>query len=162
MVSPRKMDGNDMKGRFRNLIEGLVTTAIILVLIQTIAEDVLVLSGASWMIRRIFLYTGFAFDLFFTVEFLVRSWDAITERRAFGRYLVPGERLGRFRRVGAAADLHLRSRRVLALLGPARPSPASGGHARPAEGGEGGPDGPGAAAPAASEDLSGGSVSPTP
>ena len=86
MVSPRKMDGNDMKGRFRNLIESVVTTAIILVLIQTIAEDVLVMSGASWLIRRIFLYTGFAFDLFFTVEFLIRSWDAII-RRAFGHYL---------------------------------------------------------------------------
>ncbi|MDT8299722.1 MAG: ion transporter, partial [Spirochaetaceae bacterium] len=75
-----------MKGRFRNLIEGLVTTAIILVLIQTIAEDVLVMSGASWMVRRIFLYTGFAFDLFFTVEFLIRSWDAMT-RRSYGRYI---------------------------------------------------------------------------
>jgi hypothetical protein len=68
-----------MKTRIRNLIEGIVTAAIVLVLIQTLAEDILVISGASWTIRRIFIYTGFAFDLFFSLEFLIRSWNALSQ-----------------------------------------------------------------------------------
>ena len=76
-----------MKKRFINLIETVVTLAIVLVLLQTMAEDILVLSGASWTIRRIFLFTGFGFDLFFTLEFLIRSWNAIT-RRSFRRYII--------------------------------------------------------------------------
>ncbi len=69
MESRRKTDGNDMKTQYRSLIEGVVTAAIILVLLQTLAEDILVISGAAWSIRKLFIYTGFAFDLFFTFEF---------------------------------------------------------------------------------------------
>ncbi len=76
-----------MNKRFTNLIEGVVTAAIVLVLLQTLAEDILVISGAAWTIRRIFLYTGFAFDLFFTLEFLIRSWNAITEK-SFRHYFL--------------------------------------------------------------------------
>ena len=75
-----------MNRRIGNVIEGIVTAAIILVLLQTLAEDIFVLAGAAWPVRRIFLYSGFAFDLFFTLEFLIRSWDAVASRE-FGRYL---------------------------------------------------------------------------
>ncbi len=71
----------------KSLLEGVVTIAIVLVLLQTLAEDILTVSGATWSVRRIFIYTGFLFDLFFTVEFLIRSWNAILNR-SFGRYLL--------------------------------------------------------------------------
>ncbi len=74
------------KGSFRNFLEGMVTVAVVLVLVQTFAEDALVLAGASWAVRRILLISGFAFDVFFTLEFLIRLWDALT-RRSLGRYL---------------------------------------------------------------------------
>lgn len=76
-----------MGKRIGNVIEGVVTTAIILVLVQTLLEDIFVISGASWALRRVFLYTGFAFDLFFTIEFLIRSWTAILAGE-YGRYFV--------------------------------------------------------------------------
>ena len=76
-----------MKKRIGNIIEGVVTAAIILVLIQTFLEDMFVISGASWALRRVFLYTGFAFDLFFTIEFLIRSWSAVTAGE-YGRYFI--------------------------------------------------------------------------
>ena len=75
-----------MKKRFISFLETVVTLAIVLVLLQTMAEDILVLSGASWTIRRVFLFTGFGFDLFFTLEFLIRSWNALS-RRSFRRYI---------------------------------------------------------------------------
>jgi len=75
-----------MKKQFVRFTEAVVTSAIVLVLIQTITEDVLVLSGAAWTVRRIFLFTGFGFDLFFTLEFLIRSWNAIS-RKSFMNYI---------------------------------------------------------------------------
>lgn len=74
-----------MTERFNKLIEGVVTAAIILVLLQTLAEDVLIIYGASWSVRNIFLFSGFAFDLFFSLEFLIRSWNALS-RGTFRRY----------------------------------------------------------------------------
>jgi len=68
-------------------METLVTAAIVLVLLQTIAEDILVISSSTWAVRRIFIYSGFAFDLFFTLEFLIRSWNAIC-RRSLRRYIL--------------------------------------------------------------------------
>ncbi len=76
-----------MKSKFSSFFEGLVTTAIVLVLMQTLLEDSMVILGKSWEIRRIFILTGFAFDLFFTIEFLVRSWNALSHKQ-FGRYLL--------------------------------------------------------------------------
>lgn len=75
-----------MNKRSRNIIEAVVTSAIILVLLQTMAEDILILYGASWTIRKIFFFTGFAFDLFFSLEFLIRSWNALSSR-TFRRYI---------------------------------------------------------------------------
>ena len=76
-----------MKEKFRRFVEGIVTAVIILVLVQTLLEDVLVLSEASWTVRRIFIFTGFTFDLFFTGEFLIRGWSALVHR-SLGRYLL--------------------------------------------------------------------------
>jgi hypothetical protein len=76
-----------MRKRLISFMEAVVTLAIVLVLLQTMAEDVLVLSGAAWTVRKIFLYTGFGFDLFFTLEFLIRSWNALS-KKSFKRYFV--------------------------------------------------------------------------
>jgi len=75
-----------MNERLRNTIENLITLAIILVLIQTMAEDIFVLLGADWDIRMLFIYTGLAFDLLFTLEFLIRSWAALSQG-GLGKYL---------------------------------------------------------------------------
>ena len=85
-MQPRT-DGDDMNTKTKSFLEALVTAAIVLVLLQTLAEDLLILYGAAWSLRRIFIFTAFGFDLFFTLEFLIRSWNAIL-RGTFGRYLV--------------------------------------------------------------------------
>ena len=76
-----------MKRQVSGILEAVVTAAIVLVLLQTVAEDISVISNSTWTVRRIFIYSGFAFDLFFTLEFLIRSWDAIC-RRSLGRYIL--------------------------------------------------------------------------
>lgn len=65
----------------RAFLENLVIVAIVLVLIQTFLEDFAVLAGWSWSVRRVLLFTGFAFDLFFTIEFLTRLYVAFINRR---------------------------------------------------------------------------------
>lgn len=66
----------------RAVLENVVVVAIVLVLIQTFLEDYAVVAGWSWQIRRILLFTGFGFDLFFTVEFLTRFYFSFVNRRA--------------------------------------------------------------------------------
>lgn len=66
----------------RAFLENLVIVAIVLVLIQTFVEDFAVLAGWSWDVRRVLLFTGFAFDLFFTIEFLTRLYVAFINRRS--------------------------------------------------------------------------------
>jgi hypothetical protein len=68
--------------RVRNALENLVIVAIILVLIQTFLEEFAILVGWSWDLRRVLLFTGFAFDVFFTIEFLTRLYVAFINRRA--------------------------------------------------------------------------------
>jgi hypothetical protein len=70
----------------RSFLENLVIVAIVLVLIQTFLEDFAILMGWSAPVRESLMLAGFAFDLFFTIEFLTRSYDAFRYRR-FGRYL---------------------------------------------------------------------------
>lgn len=70
----------------RNFFEGLVVFAIILVLVQTFLEDVALVAGWSWTIRRVLVITGFGFDLFFTIEFLIRFFSAASRRQA-GEYV---------------------------------------------------------------------------
>ena len=76
-----------MKRQVSDTLETVVTTAIVLVLLQTAAEDIFVISDSIWDIRRILIYSGFAFDLFFTLEFLIRSWNAIC-CRSLRRYIL--------------------------------------------------------------------------
>lgn len=76
-----------MKRQVSDIAEVIVTAAIVLVLLQTVTEDILVISNSTWVARRIFIYSGFAFDLFFTIEFLVRSWNAIC-RRSLREYIL--------------------------------------------------------------------------
>jgi hypothetical protein len=64
-----------------SFFEGLVVIAIVLVLIQTFVEDLAVLMNWPWDYRYILVWTGFAFDVFFTVEFFTRLFFAWRERR---------------------------------------------------------------------------------
>ncbi len=69
-----------------SVLESLVIAAILLVLAQTFLEDFAVVSGWPVELRSRILLAGFFFDLFFTVEFLVRLFYAIMNRKAV-RYL---------------------------------------------------------------------------
>ena len=68
------------------ILESVVIAAILLVLVQTFLEDFAVLAGWDVNVRNKLLLAGFFFDLFFTIEFLVRFYYALMERRV-GRYL---------------------------------------------------------------------------
>jgi hypothetical protein len=67
--------------------ENLVIVAIVLVLVHTFIEDLAVVLAWSWELRRILLFLGFAFDLFFTIEFLARLYFAAS-RGAAADYFV--------------------------------------------------------------------------
>src|SRR6056297_1432916 len=67
--------------RTKDFFESIVIVAIILVLIQTFLDGFAVLAGWSWDVRRALMFAGFAFDIFFTVEFLSRLYFAFVNRR---------------------------------------------------------------------------------
>ena len=71
----------EMGKKNRNFMESIVLVVIVLVLIQTFLDDLSVISGWSWDIRKILIFTGFGFDLFFTAEFLLRFFDALLKRK---------------------------------------------------------------------------------
>lgn len=75
-----------MRSRLVAILERIVVIAILLVLVQSFLEDLSVLLDWSWPIRRWLLFAAFAFDLFFTVEFLSRYYFAFVDGRAT-RYL---------------------------------------------------------------------------
>ena len=79
-----------MQSRIKNLVESIVVIAIFLVLIQTFLEDYAVLSGWSWGLRRILIFTGLGFDLFFSIEFLIRFFTAAMKKEG-GRYFIDGK-----------------------------------------------------------------------
>jgi hypothetical protein len=88
-------DGKSVKGtaetgsgrrRFVSFLESLVIAVILLVLVETFLEDFAVLAGWAVDTRNKLLLAGFFFDLFFTVEFLVRLYYALMAGRV-GRYL---------------------------------------------------------------------------
>jgi Ion transport protein len=68
----------------KRYLEGLVIVMIILVLLQTFLEDFAVVMGFGWDFRRVLIFTGFVFDLFFTLEFLTRLYYALLDGRAKG------------------------------------------------------------------------------
>lgn len=67
--------------RTRSTLENIVVVAIILVLAQTLLEDLAILLGWSVSTREIVLLAGLFFDLFFTIEFIARCYDAYRYRR---------------------------------------------------------------------------------
>lgn len=75
------------RNRWVDFFEGLVVVAILLVLVQTFLEDFAVVSGWKWSYRRTLVFTGFGFDLFFTIEFLTRFYFALLNRRATRYFL---------------------------------------------------------------------------
>lgn len=80
--APRRNNGRSAVA----ILESVVIAAILLVLVQTFLEDFAVLAGWDVNVRNKLLLAGFFFDLFFTIEFLVRFYYALMERRV-GRYL---------------------------------------------------------------------------
>ena len=76
-----------MKSRMSVFLEAVVTIAIVLVIVHTFIEELAVLSRWELGVRRPLAFAGFFFDLFFTLEFLVRLSNAILERR-FSHYFL--------------------------------------------------------------------------
>ena len=74
-----------MKHKLVTVFNNIVTVAIMLVLVQTFLEEILVVMDTAWKIRKIFIFTGLFFDFFFTVEFLIRAWNALSQKQ-FRRY----------------------------------------------------------------------------
>ncbi len=66
-----------MKNRFNQFWENLVMLAIFLVLVQTFLADLAVVADWEWSFRRVMIYSAFCFDLFFTLEFLIRFFGAL-------------------------------------------------------------------------------------
>ncbi|MGI9255452.1 MAG: ion transporter [Salinispira sp.] len=78
-----------MQSGKNTFFENSILIVIVLVLIQTLLEDVAVL--ASWPVesRRVLAILGFIFDIIFTLEFFSRSFFAISQNR-FGHYVLEG------------------------------------------------------------------------
>ena len=68
-----------MQSKLKNFVESVVILAIFLVLIQTFLEDYAVLTGWSWNIRKVLIFTGLGFDLFFSIEPQVRIAKPVME-----------------------------------------------------------------------------------
>ncbi len=78
-----------MNRKIVDFFETFIIIAILLVLVQTFLEDFAVLAGWTWNSRRILIFSGFAFDFIFTVEFLVRYFTALSRGEA-GYYFLEG------------------------------------------------------------------------
>ncbi len=61
-------------------LETVVVIAILLVLVHTFLDDFSILSGWTVRARSLLIWTGLAFDIFFTIEFLVRMYLALAAR----------------------------------------------------------------------------------
>lgn len=75
----------DSRSRLSSSVEGVIVLAVILVLVHTFVQDLALVLGWSWNTRLVLFIVGFGFDVFFTVEFLVRMYYAVMNRAA-GRY----------------------------------------------------------------------------
>jgi uncharacterized membrane protein YczE len=78
------MNEKSYLGRF---FEGLFFILIILVILETFAEEIAAFSGYGVLWRKRLLFAGFGFDLVFTVEFISRLGRS-RARRGAGTYLV--------------------------------------------------------------------------
>ena len=58
-------------------LESVVTAVILLVLVQTFLDDFAIIAGWGEESQRILLFTGLFFDIFFTIEFLLRFYNAL-------------------------------------------------------------------------------------
>jgi hypothetical protein len=76
-----------MKNGLAKTVEFIIFILILLVIVQTIAEDLAMLLNWEVSVRIFLIITGFIFDLIFTIEFLVRLYWAVVERRV-ARYLL--------------------------------------------------------------------------
>jgi hypothetical protein len=65
-----------------NILESFVMVVILLVLVQTFMEDFAVIMGWGESTTLILMFSGFGFDLFFTLEFLTRFYNALSRRKA--------------------------------------------------------------------------------
>lgn len=72
---------------FKQFLEALVMAAIALVIVFTFIEDLASYLMWDWSIRKVLLYAGFGFDLFFTLEFLFRYTASIVKGDT-GEYIV--------------------------------------------------------------------------
>ena len=72
----------DKVGGLITFCENMVVVAIVLVLIHTLIEDIANMFGWSWTSRRILIYSGFLFDLFFSIEFLIRFFSSLFRGKA--------------------------------------------------------------------------------
>ncbi|MDC7235996.1 MAG: ion transporter [Spirochaetales bacterium] len=66
----------------KDLIENFILFVILLVLIQTFVEDLAVLLGWSWSVRKALIFSGFGFDLFFSIEFITRYFNSLRKGKA--------------------------------------------------------------------------------
>ncbi|MBN2658311.1 MAG: ion transporter [Spirochaetales bacterium] len=64
---------------FKKFLENLVMIAITLVIVFTFVEDLATYLMWDWNIRKVLLFTGFGFDLFFTLEFIFRYTASIAK-----------------------------------------------------------------------------------
>jgi hypothetical protein len=78
--------GQDRQSRAATAIEGIIIIAIFLVLVHTFLEEVAILARWSVETRRYLLLAGFFFDLFFTLEFLIRFFSALSVGEASGYF----------------------------------------------------------------------------
>jgi len=70
-----------------DVLEAVVVIAILLVLVHTFLDDYSILAGWGVNVRALLIWTGLAFDLFFTIEFLVRLYLALTAGRGAEYFL---------------------------------------------------------------------------
>jgi uncharacterized membrane protein (DUF485 family) len=76
------MVGDNMKNNKIGIFELIVTIIIVLVVVHTFLEDFAIVIGLDKDIQKALMIAGFCFDLFFTVEFLLRLFWARYERGA--------------------------------------------------------------------------------
>lgn len=69
-----------MKKNRISIFELIVTAVIVLVVVQTFLEDFAVVMGFSAQALQVLMIAGFCFDLFFTIEFLVRLYNSRFEK----------------------------------------------------------------------------------